>query len=88
MNPVVGWGLAVVAVALGYVQWGWQGVVLGVDVRPRQSGSPVVDGEGRVVAMIYARSTESAERAYAIAASELEPVLSTVDPGAVDPGEC
>ncbi len=30
MNPVVGWGLAVVAVALGYVQWGWQGVVLGV----------------------------------------------------------
>ena len=28
MNPVVGWALAVVAVALGYVQWGWQGVVL------------------------------------------------------------
>ena len=27
-NPVVGWGLAALAIAIGYVQWGWQGVVL------------------------------------------------------------
>jgi phosphatidylglycerophosphate synthase len=32
MNPIVGWGLAVVAIAVGYVAWGWQGVVLGVTV--------------------------------------------------------
>jgi hypothetical protein len=27
-NPVVGWGLAALAIAIGYVQWGWPGVVL------------------------------------------------------------
>ena len=30
MNAAIGWGLAVLAVAVGYWQWGWQGVVLGV----------------------------------------------------------
>jgi uncharacterized protein (DUF58 family) len=30
MNPIVGWGLAAVAVAVGYVQWGWQGVLLAI----------------------------------------------------------
>ncbi|HNT39028.1 MAG TPA: hypothetical protein PKO45_07890 [Rubrivivax sp.] len=30
MNPVFGWGLVVLAVALGYLRWGWQGVVLAV----------------------------------------------------------
>ncbi len=30
MNPWVGWGLAVLAIAAGYVGWGWRGVVLGV----------------------------------------------------------
>ena len=32
MNPVVGWGLAVLAIAVGYVGWGWRGVVLGITV--------------------------------------------------------
>ena len=27
-NPVVGWALAALAIAIGYVQWGWSGVVL------------------------------------------------------------
>jgi hypothetical protein len=31
-NVVIGWVLAVAAVALGYVQWGWPGVALGVSV--------------------------------------------------------
>jgi hypothetical protein len=30
MNPAVGWTLAVAAVALGYLQWGWKGVLLAV----------------------------------------------------------
>jgi uncharacterized protein (DUF58 family) len=30
MNAAIGWGLAVLAVAVGYWQWGWPGVVLGV----------------------------------------------------------
>lgn len=32
MNATIGWALAVLAVALGYVQWGWQGVVLAITV--------------------------------------------------------
>ena len=32
MNPTIGWGLAVLAIAAGYVGWGWRGVVLGVTV--------------------------------------------------------
>lgn len=29
-NPILGWALAALAVAIGYAQWGWQGVVLAV----------------------------------------------------------
>jgi hypothetical protein len=32
MNPWVGWGLAVLGIAAGYVGWGWPGVVLGITV--------------------------------------------------------
>lgn len=32
MNPIVGWGLAVVAVAAGWLSYGWQGVVMAVSV--------------------------------------------------------
>jgi hypothetical protein len=32
MNPVVGWLLAAMAIAVGYAQWGWPGVVLGITV--------------------------------------------------------
>lgn len=29
-SPIVGWALAALAVAIGYVQWGWQGVLLAI----------------------------------------------------------
>ena len=32
MTPFIGWGLAVAAIAAGYVGWGWPGVVLGITV--------------------------------------------------------
>lgn len=32
MNATIGWTLAVLAVAVGYAQWGWQGVVLAITV--------------------------------------------------------
>ena len=32
MNTTIGWALAVLAVAVGYAQWGWPGVVLAVTV--------------------------------------------------------
>ena len=31
-NPMVGWGLAILGIAAGYVGWGWPGVLLGVTV--------------------------------------------------------
>lgn len=31
-NPVVGWALAALAVAVGWLQWGWQGVLLAFTV--------------------------------------------------------
>ncbi len=31
-SPLVGWGLAVLGIAAGYVGWGWPGVLLGVTV--------------------------------------------------------
>ena len=32
MNPVLGWGLAAIALAVGYASYGWPGVLLGVSV--------------------------------------------------------
>jgi len=32
MNPWVGWGLAALGMAAGYIGWGWPGLVLGVTV--------------------------------------------------------
>lgn len=32
MNPVIGWALAVVAIAVGYVSYGWPGVALAFTV--------------------------------------------------------
>ena len=32
MNAWIGWTLAVLAVALGYLQWGWRGVLLALTV--------------------------------------------------------
>ena len=31
-NPVIGWALAAVALAVGWLQWGWQGVLLAFTV--------------------------------------------------------
>lgn len=32
VGAAIGWGLAVIAVAVGYAVWGWQGVLLGVTI--------------------------------------------------------
>jgi hypothetical protein len=32
VNPIVGWSLAAIAVAVGWMQYGWRGVVLAVTV--------------------------------------------------------
>ncbi len=32
LNPALGWGLAAAAIAVGYVSYGWRGVLLGLTV--------------------------------------------------------
>jgi hypothetical protein len=32
VNPWVGWALAAGVIALGYVQYGWQGVIMGITI--------------------------------------------------------
>ena len=32
MSAIIGWGLAAAGVAVGWIQWGWQGVVLAVTI--------------------------------------------------------
>ena len=32
MNPMIGWSLAVLGIAAGYIGWGWPGVLLGFTV--------------------------------------------------------
>lgn len=65
-----------------------QGAILDLAVEPGQSGSPVVNASGEIVAMVYARSTESSARSYAVAASEIESVLADVGDTAVSTGPC
>jgi S1-C subfamily serine protease len=48
---------------------------LDVDVRNGDSGAPVVGGDGRVVGIVYARSTRRARTAYAVRASALRRLL-------------
>lgn len=32
MNAILGWGLAVIGIAMGYSMWGWRGVALAISV--------------------------------------------------------
>lgn len=68
MNSPLGWALAAMAIAIGYVQWGWKGVVLGITVvvfwmllqfsralrAMRQAGSAPVGQVGSAV-MLHAK---------------------------------
>jgi S1-C subfamily serine protease len=51
------------------------GLVLSVSVRPGDSGAPLVDAAGRVTGMVFARSRERSDVAYAVDAAEIERLL-------------
>jgi hypothetical protein len=51
------------------------GLELAVAVQPGDSGAPVLDGDGRVVGVLFAQASDRGDLAYAVAASALPAVL-------------
>lgn len=65
--------------------------VLEADVQPGNSGGPLLDGDGEVLGVVFARGTGTDEvRGYAITTDELTPVLGSVtaDSPSVSSGTC
>jgi S1-C subfamily serine protease len=63
---------------------------LDATIAPGDSGAPVLDRDGRLVGMVFATSRGTEHTAYAVAVSELRPLLSgaaITDPS-VDLGPC
>ncbi len=58
-------------------------------IEPGVSGAPLVDTDGEVVGIVFARSKNREEGGYALATSEITAFLDSVDPHTVaDKGRC
>jgi S1-C subfamily serine protease len=63
---------------------------LQVEVEGGDSGAPVLNAEGGLVGMVFARSQTASGRAYAVAADELRPLIvaARADGPSADVGRC
>jgi S1-C subfamily serine protease len=57
-------------------------------VRPGNSGGPLLDQNGQVAGIVFARSATDPDTGYALALSELRPVLSSVGSAPISSGAC
>ncbi|MFF1876676.1 MarP family serine protease [Leifsonia sp. NPDC058230] len=57
-------------------------------VRPGNSGGPLLDTEGKVVGVVFARSTTDPDTGYALTLAELRPVLNSVGAAPIGSGGC
>jgi S1-C subfamily serine protease len=64
------------------------GIEIAGDVQVGDSGGPVVTLEGTVIGIVYARSRLRASTGFASDTIEIERVLATASPDAVDTGRC
>lgn len=61
---------------------------LAADLRPGDSGSPLVDPDGRVVGVAFAIARDRSGVAYALTTDELAAALAALSPQAVSTGPC
>ncbi|SEB13406.1 MarP family serine protease [Leifsonia sp. 21MFCrub1.1] len=57
-------------------------------VRPGNSGGPLLDAQGRVAGVVFARSATNPDTGYALTLAELRPVLSSVGSAPISSGAC
>lgn len=57
-------------------------------VRPGNSGGPLLDADGDVAGVVFARSATDPETGYALTLAELRPVLSSVGSAPISSGAC
>ncbi|WP_223693155.1 MarP family serine protease [Leifsonia poae] len=57
-------------------------------VRPGNSGGPLLDSQGKVVGVVFARSTIDPDTGYALTLDELRPVLNSVGAAPIGTGGC
>ena len=57
-------------------------------VRPGNSGGPLLDAQGDVAGVIFARSATDGDTGYALTLAELRPVLSSVGAAPISSGAC
>ena len=57
-------------------------------VRPGNSGGPLLDANGQVAGVVFARSATDADTGYALTLTELRPVLSSVGSTPISSGAC
>lgn len=65
-----------------------QVLVLGADLRQGDSGSAIVDGNGRVVGQAFATAPDRSRTAYALTTAEVEAVVNSVTGESVSSGPC